>query len=85
MKKSTITYRRGRGKRSTYFLKEKNRRAYQYPAWVTDPRNPEHRMPDAMAKELQDNLLNTFPRLAAVPVEKRQPHWLWHWRPRNAA
>jgi hypothetical protein len=85
LKKSTIEYRRGKQTRSPYDRKEKAKKAYRYPPWVTDPRNPEHPMPDSLVRDLQANILRVFPKLEQVPPGKRVPHWLWSWVPRQQA
>lgn len=80
MKRSTVIYRRGKATRSPYAAKEKSKRAYRYPPWITDPRNPEHPMPLALIQELRANLLRVFPKPAAVPLDKWLPHSLWLYR-----
>ncbi len=84
VKRSTVIYRRGRATRSSYFRKQKAKKAYRYPGWVTNPENPENRMPEGLISELLLNLLRVFPKLAAVPLEKRPPRQLWLYRPRVA-
>jgi hypothetical protein len=85
LKKSTIEYRRGKATRSPWAKKSKSK--YAYPTWVTRPNlaEPAGRVPDAVVTALQANLLIVFPRLATMPREKLVPHWLWNWKPRQAA
>lgn len=84
MKKTTIEYRRGKRTQSPYVKYDKGRRAYRYPAWVTDPRNPEHPMPLSLLNEIRANLLRVFPKLAALPLDKRPPKSIWLFSPRSA-
>lgn len=77
MKRSVIKARRERQKRSTYCVKEKAKRAYRYPPWITDPHSGEHPVPPEIVSQLRTNLLLIFPRLEKQPLENRQPFWLW--------
>lgn len=78
MKKSTIEYRRGKTTRSPWTKKAKG--TYRYPDWVRGTA----RYPDELVTALQANLLFVFPRLSLVAPERRAPHWLWTWTPRQA-
>ena len=77
MKLATIKYRREKTTQSPYKKREKSKKAYRYPAWVTDPYNPEHPTPLTLLVELRANLLRVFPKIAQQSMDKRAPHWLW--------
>lgn len=83
MKLSTIKYRREKVTQSPYKKHDKGKKAYRYPPWITDPRNPEHPMPKELLNELRANLLRVFPKLAQMPVEKRPPRSIWLYAPRT--
>jgi len=73
LKASAIKYRRGKTTQSPYKKYEKNKKAYQYPVWVTRRELP----PIEIAADLVANILRIFPKLSQIPPEKRVPRWLW--------